>query len=50
LATVPVIDHLKCLGITSVELMPVHTFIDERDLIMRGLRNYWGYNSIGLSL
>ncbi len=47
LATVPVIDHLKRLGITSVELMPVHTFIDERDLIMRGLRNYWGYNSIG---
>jgi isoamylase len=47
LATVPVIDHLKRLGITSVELMPVHSFIDDRDLIMRGLRNYWGYNSIG---
>lgn len=47
LATVPVIDHLKSLGITSVELMPVHTFIDDRDLIMRGLSNYWGYNSIG---
>ena len=47
LATTPVIDHLKCLGITSVELMPVHTFIDDRDLILRGLHNYWGYNSIG---
>jgi glycogen operon protein len=47
LATAPVIDHLKCLGITSVELMPVHTFIDDRDLISRGLHNYWGYNSIG---
>lgn len=47
LATVPVIDHLTRLGITSVELMPVHTFIDDRDLNMRGLRNYWGYNSIG---
>ena len=47
LATAPAIDHLKRLGITSVELMPVHAFIDDRHLIERGLRNYWGYNSIG---
>ena len=47
LATAPVIDHLTQLGITAVELMPVHAFIDDRHLIERGLRNYWGYNSIG---
>jgi glycogen operon protein len=47
LATAPVIDHLLRLGITAVELMPVHTFIDDRHLLDRGLRNYWGYNTIG---
>lgn len=47
LATAPSIDHLKRLGVTSVELMPVHAFIDDRHLIERGLSNYWGYNSIG---
>ncbi len=47
LATAPVIEHLKRLGVTSVELMPTHTFIDDRHLIDRGRRNYWGYNSIG---
>ena len=47
IATAPVIDHLKHLGVTSVELMPVHAFIDERPLIDRGLSNYWGYNAIG---
>jgi len=47
LATAPVIDYLQKLGITAVELMPVHTFVDDRPLIERGLRNYWGYNSIG---
>ena len=47
LATAPVIDHLKRLGVTSVELMPVHAFINDRHLIDRGLNNYWGYNSIG---
>ena len=46
LATVPVIDYLTRLGITAVELMPVHYFIDDRHLVDRGLRNYWGYNSI----
>lgn len=47
LASAPAIDHLKRLGVTAVELMPVHTFIDDRLLIQKGLRNYWGYNSIG---
>jgi isoamylase len=41
-----VLDYLKALGITSVELMPVHTFIDEAFLVKKGLRNLWGYNSI----
>jgi len=47
LATAPVIDYLKKLGVTAVELMPVHCFVDDRLLISKGLRNYWGYNSIG---
>lgn len=42
----PAIEHLKQLGITTVELMPVHAFLDDRHLIERGLRNYWGYSSI----
>lgn len=47
LTTAPVIDYLTRLGVTAVELLPVHLFIDDRHLIERGLRNYWGYNSIG---
>jgi isoamylase len=42
----PIIDHLLALGITAVELMPVHHFISEKHLTDRGLENYWGYNSI----
>jgi isoamylase len=41
------IKHLRTLGITAVELLPVHQFINDSLLIERGLRNYWGYNSIG---
>ena len=41
------IAHLKRLGITAVELMPVHHFVQDSLLLERGLRNYWGYNSIG---
>src|SRR5207237_1060032 len=41
------IKHLKTLGVTAVELLPVHQFIHDKQLIDRGLRNYWGYNSIG---
>jgi len=47
LATAPAIEHLKKLGVTAVELLPVHAFVDERHLVQHGLRNYWGYNSIG---
>ncbi|MFC9999234.1 glycogen debranching protein GlgX [Nocardia sp. NPDC127526] len=42
-----IIEHLKSLGITAVELMPVHQFLHDRVLLDRGLRNYWGYNSFG---
>ena len=47
LATAPVIEHFLRLGITTVELMPVHAFVDDRTLLDKGLRNYWGYNTIG---
>jgi glycogen operon protein len=47
LATAPVIEHLKKLGVTAVELLPVHALVDERHLLQHGLRNFWGYNSIG---
>lgn len=47
LATEPAIAHLKELGVTSVQLLPVQAFNDERRLIDLGLANYWGYNSIG---
>ncbi len=42
-----VIDHLKSLGVTTLELLPVQSFVDEQPLVERGLRNYWGYNTIG---
>jgi len=47
LSCAPVIDHLQALGVTTLELMPVHAFIDDRHLLERGLSNYWGYNTIG---
>ncbi|MGK2899000.1 MAG: glycogen debranching protein GlgX [Burkholderiaceae bacterium] len=47
LACAPVVDHFKRLGVTTIELMPVHSFLDDRHLVERGLRNYWGYNTIG---
>jgi len=42
-----IIAYLKALGVTSVELMPVQAFIDEHCLYEKGLRNYWGYNTVG---
>ncbi|HKY36617.1 MAG TPA: glycogen debranching protein GlgX [Polyangiaceae bacterium] len=42
-----VVDYLKALGITTLELLPVHSFVDDKVLLDRGLRNYWGYSSIG---
>ena len=41
------IQHLQRLGVTAVELLPVHQFVHDHRLVERGLRNYWGYNSIG---
>jgi len=46
LASDPIIDHLLGLGVTAVELMPVHHFVADRNLVEQGLTNYWGYNSI----
>ncbi|MCU0271291.1 MAG: glycogen debranching protein GlgX [Acidimicrobiales bacterium] len=46
LASEPVIEHLRKLGVTAVELMPVHQFIHDERLAGLGMRNYWGYNSI----
>jgi isoamylase len=47
LAHPAVIDYLKGLGVTAVELMPVHQFVSDKFIQDRGLTNYWGYNSIG---
>jgi isoamylase len=41
------INHLKRLGVTAIELMPVHHFVSEPHLLRRGLTNYWGYNTLG---
>jgi isoamylase len=46
LASDPIVDHLLNLGVTAVELMPVHHFVADRNLVAKGLTNYWGYNSI----
>ena len=47
LASPPVLEHLVSLGVSAVELMPIHAFVDDRRLVEKRLRNYWGYNSIG---
>jgi isoamylase len=47
LAHDPIVDHLLSLGVTAVELLPVHQFVRDRRLADLGLTNYWGYNSIG---
>ena len=46
LAAPAVIDHLKQLGVTALELLPIHAFVDDRHLVERGLSNYWGYNTL----
>jgi glycogen operon protein len=46
LAEAGVIAHLRRLGVTTVELLPIHAFLDDRHLLERGLRNYWGYNTL----
>jgi glycogen operon protein len=47
LAHPAVIEHLRTLGVTAVELMPVHQFVQDDALVQKGLRNYWGYNTLG---
>jgi glycogen operon protein len=47
LASEPVIEHLLALGVTAVELLPVHHCVTEERLARRGLTNYWGYNTLG---
>ncbi|KAJ3046316.1 hypothetical protein HDV00_000130 [Rhizophlyctis rosea] len=42
-----IVEYIKSLGVTSVELLPVHFFIDDKYLLDKGLVNYWGYNSVG---
>ena len=42
-----VIDHIRDLGVTAIELLPIHAFVDDSYLLEKKLRNYWGYNSIG---
>ncbi len=46
LGSPPMIDYLLGLGITAIELLPVHAFVDDRRLVEQGLRNYWGYNTL----
>jgi isoamylase len=46
LSSEAVVRHLQELGVTAIELLPVHAFVDEPQLVRAGLRNYWGYNSI----
>lgn len=47
LCAAPMLDHLNRLGVTAIELLPIHSFIDDRFLVSRGLRNYWGYQTLG---
>ncbi|MDT7619569.1 MAG: isoamylase [Pseudonocardiales bacterium] len=47
LAHPAVLEHLRSLGVTAVELLPVHSFVDESSLLRRGARNYWGYSTLG---
>jgi isoamylase len=46
LGSAPAIEYLKGLGVTAVELLPIHAFVDDRMLLERGLCNYWGYNTL----
>jgi glycogen operon protein len=47
LVSPPALDYLKSLGVTAVELMPIHHYVSDKVLVDKGLRNYWGYNSLG---
>ncbi len=43
----PIIEYLQSLGVTAIELLPIHHFVNDKFLLDKGLSNYWGYNSIG---
>lgn len=47
LCSAPVVDYLKRLGVTAVELLPVHSYVNDRNLAEKELQNYWGYNTLG---
>ena len=47
MASDPIVDHLVKLGISAVELLPIHYFLDDRYLVEKNLRNYWGYQTLG---
>jgi isoamylase len=47
MGTKEVVEYVRSLGVTSIELLPIHTFVNDSHLLERGLTNYWGYNSIG---
>ena len=47
LARQEIIGHIRSLGVTSVELLPIHSFVNDSQLLDKGLTNYWGYNTIG---
>lgn len=46
LASAPVIEYLKRLGVSTIELMPSHSYVNDRALVQKGLQNYWGYNTL----
>jgi len=46
LAAPAMIEHMHKLGVTAIELLPIHSFVDEPHLLQHGLKNYWGYNSV----
>ncbi|SLN39143.1 glycogen debranching protein GlgX [Roseisalinus antarcticus] len=47
LASDPMLEHLTCLGVTAIQILPIHAFLNDEHLISKGLTNYWGYQSIG---
>jgi len=47
LSSPAIVGHLKRLGVTTIELLPIHAFVDDRHLVERNLVNYWGYNTLG---
>ncbi|GAA4229114.1 glycogen operon protein [Sagittula marina] len=47
LAAEPIIEHLQKIGVTTIELLPIHAMVQDRHLVENDLRNYWGYNTLG---